>query len=594
MNLRAFNRVLRETLLLPIFLLLLLAGFIIWQIWYSAAQQRWVDHSDRVIEKTIRLEKLIIDQETGLRGFQLTGDDPMLAPYRAASGPISNDFAALHQLVSDNPAQLANLANVRDRYTLWVDFAQAVLDKHPGAVNDPRLNQRGKELMDNLRAAVEAMLQTEGELRRHRSRVALETEHRELIAVVISSLVVGTLLAAFTSSRLRLVSRTYDTTLEELSSQAEEISERRQWFETTLGSIGDAVIACDSEGKVEFMNAVAQQLTGWPIEDAKGRPLTEVFQIINEETRQSVENPVEKVRRENAVVGLANHTLLISRDGSEFVIDDSAAPIRNDDSQMHGVVLVFRDVTEARRSEAVLVATERLAVAGRLAASIAHEIHNPLDAIANLLFLLEREADRTKRAEYLEMAQQELNRTMQITRTLLSLYREPKAPIRVDLKELAEGVLLLLERRLLDQCIDVERQFIEPSVVEGYPAELRQVFTNVVINAMDAAGRGGRIRLRVFPVAAEELRSTGVVAEIWDSGPGIPDSTRAKLFQPFFTTKGENGTGLGLWVSNGIMQKHGGYIRISNSTDGDLRGACVSLYLPARTMASPPLAEHVA
>ena len=125
---------------------------------------------------------------------------------------------------------------------------------------------------------------------------------------------------------------------------------------------------------------------------------------------------------------------------------------------MRGIVLVFRDVTEARRNEAALIAAEKLAVAGRLAASIAHEIHNPLDSVANVHFLLENESDPVKRKEYLRMAQQELGRTMQISRTLLSLYREPKAPIPVDLKDLAEGVLLLLDRRVVQQNVTIERR----------------------------------------------------------------------------------------------------------------------------------------
>jgi PAS domain S-box-containing protein len=569
-----------------VLLLLVLAGFIIWQISQSSAELRWIDHSDEVMEQTLRLEKLVVDQETGLRGYQLTGDNSMLAPYRTAAAPIAKQFTILHDLVSDNPTQMSHLANVRDRYQIWLGFAQGVLSKDPAVVNDPRLNQHGKELMDGLRAEVHAMLQTEGHLRKERAQAALNIERRELAAVLVSSLVVGLLLAIFTRSQLRRVSNTYDAALEELTSQSEELYERRQWFQTTLESIGDAVIACDRDGNVEFMNAIAQELTGWTAQEALGRPLNEVFHIINEETRQVAENPVDQVRRLQAVVGLGNHTALISREGKEYIIDDSAAPIRAEHGEIHGIVLVFRDVTEARRSEAALIAAEKLAVAGRLAASIAHEIHNPLDSVANVHFLLEKETDPVKRKEYLRMAQQELGRTMQISRTLLSLYREPKAPIPVDLKELAEGVLLLLDRRIVQQHITIERQITEPCVVEGFPAELRQVFTNVFMNALEATGKGGRIRLRIAPVASAELRPSGMIVEVADDGPGISKQATENLFQPFFTTKGENGTGLGLWVSNGIVLKHGGSIRMTNNDDGDLSGACVRVYLPTRTMAN--------
>jgi signal transduction histidine kinase len=285
------------------------------------------------------------------------------------------------------------------------------------------------------------------------------------------------------------------------------------------------------------------------------------------------------------VIGLANHTALISRQGKEYVIDDSAAPIRDSDGEMAGIVLVFRDVTDQKRTQAALVANEKLAVAGRLAASIAHEIHNPLDSVANLLFLLSGENDPSKRAEFLQLAQQELGRTMQISRTMLSLYREPQAPIAVDLQELLDGVLLLLNRRLQQQAIALEREFTEPLIVEGFPAELRQVFTNLIVNALEAAGRGGRIRIRLEQSPAEELRGAGAIVEVADSGPGISEASAQNLFQPFFTTKGDQGTGLGLWVSMGIVQKHGGMIRIANGED-DLTGAHVRVYLPAQTFAN--------
>jgi len=585
-NLREFNRILRQTLFLPVLLLLVLAGFIIWQITRSSVELSALEHSNDVTEEVLRLEKLIIDQETGLRGYQLTGDSAMLEPYRAAASRIPMQFTVAHGLVSDNPGQMGRLANLQDRYQLWMGFAQGVLNKDPAVFDDPQMNQRGKHLMEDVRAAANAMLQSEARLRKQRSSAALGIERRELIAVLVSSLVVGLFLGIFTRNRLRRVSRTYDATLHEVELQAEEIYERRQWLQTTLESIGDAVIACDNEGRVVFTNSVAETLTGWTAQEALGRPLHEVFHIVNEETREEAENPVDKVRRLQTVVGLANHTALISRQGKEYVIDDSAAPIRGQGGEMTGIVLVFRDVTDARRTEAALIAGEKLAVAGRLAASIAHEIHNPLDSVANLHFLLADEGDPERRAEYLRMAQQELDRTMQISRTLLSLYREPKAPVPVDLRELAESVLLLLERRLVQQNIQVEREYNEPCVVEGFPAELRQVFTNILINALEAAGNNGRIRIRIDYVPAEEFRGAGVMVEVTDSGPGIPQQAEQNLFQPFFTTKGEDGTGLGLWVSKGIVQKHGGTIRIANSHDEELRGACVRVYLPARTLAS--------
>ncbi|MGC2618184.1 MAG: ATP-binding protein, partial [Acidobacteriaceae bacterium] len=454
----------------------------------------------------------------------------------------------------------------------------------------PQLNQHGKAMMDGLRATTRKLLQREAQRRQMQYDHARWLQRRELISLFVSILLVGVILGFFTMHHVRAVSASYLQQIGDITAQREALFESQQWFQTTLESIGDAVIACDNRGAVSFMNAVAQNLTGWKLDDARGHALEDVFNIVNEETRKQCESPVEKVRRLRTVIGLANHTVLIARDGREFVIDDSAAPIMSGDGEMIGVVLVFRDVTEEKRMQSALVSSEKLAVAGRLAASIAHEIHNPLDSVANLHFLLEQENDPEQRAEYLKLAQQELGRTMQISRTMLSLYREPKAPVAVDLRELIEGVLLLLDRRMKHQSIQLETHLPEPLIVEGFPAELRQVFTNLIGNAIDAAGRRGRIRIRMEQAAAEELHGAGAVVEIVDSGLGIPGEVVAKLFQPFFTTKGATGTGLGLWVSMGIVQKHGGAIRIGNSTELHLPGACIRVFLPARTLAqtTPP------
>jgi PAS domain S-box-containing protein len=580
-----FNRTLRQLVALPIVLLVLMAGFVVWQILAATQAQRALDHSDQVTAQLQELQSLFIDQETGLRGFQLTSDPSMLDPWKAAAGPIQVHFANLRSLVADDGDQLRSVGDLEVRYNQWLGFANAVLNQDSASLNAAGLNQRGKAMMDSLRAATATMLQHEQNLRALRSHHARWLERRELVSLLLSAIVVGLFLALFTRHHVHAISASYLRRIAEITQRSQELTESRQWFQTTLESIGDAVIACNNRGAVTFMNAVAERLTGWPLPDAKGKPLAKAFHIVNEQTREVCENPVEKVRRLKQVVGLANHTVLIARDGREYVIDDSAAPIMSGDSKMIGVVLVFRDVTEERRVQVALVASEKLAVAGRLAASIAHEIHNPLDSVANLHFLLEQETDPGQRAEYLRLAQQELGRTMQISRTMLSLYREPKAPIRIDLRELIEGVLLLLDRRLQHQGIQLATSINGELMVEGFPAELRQVFTNLIVNAIEAAGPKGRVQIRMERAESGELQGAGAIIEVADSGPGIAPEAAQKLFQPFFTTKGVDGTGLGLWVSMGIVQKHGGAINVVQSTDAELSGACVRVFLPARTLA---------
>ena len=580
-----FNRTLRQLVMLPIVLLVLLAGFLVWQIAATTSAQRALDHSDQVTAQLQELQNLFIDQETGLRGFQLTGDPVMLDPWKAAVGPIQAHFTALRGMLGGDPDQLKTLDDLEVRYNQWLGFANAVLHQDTAALNAAGINQRGKALMDALRSSAARMVLHEEDLRAVRSQHARWLLGRELISLMVSAGVVGIFLALFTRHHVHAISQSYQRRIDEITKSSGELFESQQWFKTTLESIGDAVIACDHRGAVSFMNAVAEKLTGWPPAEARGKPLAKVFHIINEQTRKPCENPVDKVRRLKKVVGLANHTLLIDRAGSEYVIDDSAAPIMSGTGKMIGVVLVFRDVTEERRVQTALVASEKLAVAGRLAASIAHEIHNPLDSVANLHFLLAQENDPAKREEYLRLAQQELGRTMQISRTMLSLYREPRAPIQIDLRELIEGVLLLLDRRLQHQGIRMETKIAGDLAVEGFPAELRQVFTNLIVNAIEASGAKGKVRITMEHAESAEMHGAGAAIEIADSGPGIDPEAAKRLFQPFFTTKGADGTGLGLWVSMGIVQKHGGSISIVERADPELPGACIRVFLPARTMA---------
>lgn len=586
MNLREFQRILREAFFVPVIALLVLAGMLLWQVTSAQKAQRWIDRSDQVSAQLAELEGLIVDQETGLRGYELTGEQSMLAPFQAATEPIDAHFASIRQLLGGNPQQVFNLVQIHDRYQIWLGYANQVLAIPNAAANGP-MNHQGKNLMDAVRSSVRVMDETEEHIRQARLKNAIVLERREIYVIVGGALLVGLILAVFSIARLRRVSRAYQASLDQSQLSADEIYESHERLQTTLHSIGDAVIVCGQDSTLEFMNPVAEELTGWKITEAAGKPLDQVFRIVNEVTGKEAENPVEKVRRLNKVIGLANHTLLLSRTGEQYAIDDSAAPIFDKNKKLAGIVLVFRDVTEKRRTDAALIASEKLAVAGRLAASIAHEIHNPLDSIANIHYLLAHETDPARRSDYLNMAQQELERTLQITRTLLNLYREPNAPVLVDLHELLSGVLLLLKRRLDNQGIEVRERFEGDFVIEGFPAELRQVFTNLILNAADAAGLEGKIGIRMSGVPAEEFRGAGVAIEVLDSGRGVSEEVAEKLFQPFFTTKGENGTGLGLWVSMGIVQKHGGSIRMDNSIDPGFRGACVRVYLPAHTLATP-------
>lgn len=367
------------------------------------------------------------------------------------------------------------------------------------------------------------------------------------------------------------------------NAQAEEAlrASEERWA-TTLRSIGDAVISTCARGKVIFMNAVAEKLTGWPLSEAQGRDLEEVFNIVNEMTREKPESPVAKVVRMGQVVGLANHTALISRDGTEVPIEDSGAPIRSQDGEITGVVLVFHDVVEKRKAEKAVRHSERLAVTGRLAATLAHEIHNPLDTVGNLLYLMDIAPDLQAARQHVALASQEVARVTQMTRHMLAFQRESSKPVPVNIAEIFDSVVALFIRKIEAAGIQIEKQVRFEQELLGLPSEIRQVFANLFGNAVEAVERNGKIRLHAFASRDWRTGQRGLRVVVADNGPGIPAEVRGKIFEPFFTTKGEAGTGLGLWITSGIIEKNDGTLRLRTVTRAGRTGTCFSVFFPLK------------
>jgi signal transduction histidine kinase len=276
-------------------------------------------------------------------------------------------------------------------------------------------------------------------------------------------------------------------------------------------------------------------------------------------------------------VGLSHHKVLVRPDRSEIYIHDSGAPIRNDRGELLGIVVVFRDITQQRLTMDALRSNEKLVVAGRLSAAIAHEIHNPLDVAMNLLYLIEQSAS-SEQTKLVDLAQQELSRVAQITKSMLGLYRESKQPVRVKLAETLESVVVLMESRIREKSIHLIKSQLGKGTVTGFPTEIHQIVSNLVGNAIDAVDRGGTVEISIADTWMKD-GSPGVQLCVRDNGKGISDQHMQQLFRPFFTTKGEHGTGLGLWISQGIIEKHGGYIEVESSTE-DPRGTSFQMSLP--------------
>jgi PAS domain S-box-containing protein len=581
-NLTQFNRILRQVFLLPVIALLITAGALYLQVRGANETVRLIQEADGAIAQAAQVAKLIVDQESGLRGYQATGDDRFLTDFHAAEGSIPAELDDLASIVQPDSIQQHNLEDLRNEYQNWHDaFALPIMAtmRAGGHANDITLNLYGKTLMDQVRQDIEAITKRAEE----RRSVRIGEWHRQVRnmvqGLVIIALGMGVLIGLFTRSRLNAVSSAYRNSLEVLGRRAEEIFQSEQRLRTTLASIGDGVITCDAEGRIQMMNPIASELTGWTQTEAVNLPLEDIFRIVNEKTGETVETPVAKVKRLHAVVGLAQDTALVRKDGTRIFIADSGAPIRDQTGEIVGIVLVFRDITLERRTQETLLASEKLAVAGRLAATIAHEIHNPLDAVSNLLYLMRTGASEEESRQFIDMAESELARVTQISRAMLGLYRESRAPVPVDIKGILEDILLLMDHRFQELNVTAEAELPSSVIVDAFPAELRQVFTNLITNAAEAASPGGKIRVGASPLAATPRMTSGAVVTIHDNGAGISDEVRAQLFQPFFTTKGERGTGLGLWVSRGIINKHGGSIEIASDTNAISHGTTVTVFL---------------
>jgi PAS domain S-box-containing protein len=564
-----------------------LAAILVWQISGANATVGLIEQADQRIALATLVEKLVVDEETGLRGYQTTADPRFLQPYHDAEVPMQQAIAQLQSMTRPGQQQLLNQF-IQQHQTWHQGFAEPLIATIAagGHATDVDLNLQGMARMNAMRDSLKAIVSAAEQSRKNRiAQWRLQTRHI-LFLLIGMALAIGLLIGLFTRVRLKSAYDSFQHQLDLQRQRTQELFESEQHLRTTLASIGDGVIVCDAEGRVQMMNLVAQDLTGWTESEAQNRPLEEVFHIVNEITRQPVENSVVRVQRLKRIVGVSQHTILLRKDGAEISVDDSGAPIRDAAGEITGIVMVFRDITLELKTRAALLANEKLAVAGRLAATIAHEIHNPLDSVANLLYLLQHEPKEEESKQFLQMAHNELARVTQISRAMLSLYRESNAPVSVNLKEMLDDLLLLMQRRFQILGVTVSTDLPPEIAVEGFPAELRQVFTNLIINAAEAAGQGGNVTVRVRPqpdgAASGQAAEAGATVEIMDNGPGISPENRSRIFQPFFTTKGQSGTGLGLWVSQGIIRKHAGTIDIDSRTEGPNHGATARVFLASK------------
>jgi PAS domain S-box-containing protein len=360
----------------------------------------------------------------------------------------------------------------------------------------------------------------------------------------------------------------------------------------TLRSIGDGVITTDVTGAIVLINKVAEELTGWRQSEAQGRPLTEVFHIVNEQTRIRCENPVDKVLATGGIVGLANHTALISRDGGERVIADSGAPIRDRESAIIGVVLVFRDITDKQKTETALQNAQKLESIGVLAGGIAHDFNNLLGGIFGYIDLAREyfeEGDTKKAGSSLSKALNVLDRAKALTGQLLTFSKggTPVKKTMVLAPLLKNTTTFALTGSNVDAVFKIAEE-LWPCDIDEH--QMSQVIDNIVINGRQAMPNGGSITVSALniPAGSSVPLPAGagipyVRITIADQGIGIAPEHLSRIFDPFFSTK-QQGSGLGLATAFSIVTKHEGIISVESALR---KGSTFSIYLPASPSIAP-------
>ena len=364
----------------------------------------------------------------------------------------------------------------------------------------------------------------------------------------------------------------------ELEKRVEERTDELRKSETQfrmraelLDLTSEAIIVRGFDGKIQFWNSGAERTYGWTREEALGQDLHTLLQTISPIPIEQID---QQLRERHTWHGRFTQT---TKNGNRIVTDCH----KNTNLDGDAILEVNRDMTIELRTQDALRETEKLAAMGRVAGIIAHEINNPLEAITNIFYLLRNHPSLSEDARaYADMAEQELQRVSHITRQTLSFYRESKQPIQVFLPQLLNDVLELQHRALSSSRISVRKEYATAASVTGFPVELRQVFLNLIGNAIQAMPEGGVLGVFVRDATDWTRNLRGIAISVLDTGNGIhPDATE-QLFQPFFSTKSTKGTGLGLWISNGIVQKYDGRITCRSVRRQDGCVTCFRVFLP--------------
>ena len=540
-----------------------------------------VAHTHEVLANLDQTLALLTEAESGQRGFILTGDEIYLANYNEDLRRLPSQLQKLKQLTSDNSAHQKELARLEEEIKARIQTLNEVLaiarTQGLNAASHTIDTNRGRELMAQARSTVNTMQSEEQRLLAIRARESQDSAVRTLLTFAAVNLITISLVAA-----LYILFRRY------LAFQQSATDELRRKESAVRVSHQRMELAQQASNFTVFQWDIPQNGISWfgDTRNIYGRTASELnsygnwLERLHPEDRHNVHDALQSLLRSGAP--FAQEFRVVWPNGEEHWIT-GLGRLFYENGGPHRLLGIHLDITERKNAERALQSSEKLAATGRLAASIAHEINNPLEAVNNLLYLLNsnQELDSSSR-RYTELAQEELARITHIVRQTLGFYREATRPVRLRISDVMKSVLELYHRRIEQKKITIKTDFGAETSILGFPGEMRQVFSNLIANALDALPVAGKIHLRVHQSRnVHGSHELGALCRVYDNGEGIRREHLDSIFEPFFTTKGEKGTGLGLWVTYGIVTKHGGWIRVRSSSRPGRSGTVFLIFLPA-------------
>jgi PAS domain S-box-containing protein len=352
------------------------------------------------------------------------------------------------------------------------------------------------------------------------------------------------------------------------------IDEDRFRLAAIVDSADDAIISKDLNGIIKTWNEGALRMFGYAGDEIIGQP---ILRLIPQHLHYEEDQILRKLRAGQRIEHY--ETIRQKKGGELFEVSVTISPIKDESGTVIGASKIARDISDRKRIESMLLQSEKIATTGRMAATIAHEINNPLESLINLIFLARQHSDPGGRASsFLATAEEELERVAHIARQTLGFYKDTGAPADIYLHDILENVLSVYNSRILAARVTIDARFNDMRKISVSKGEMLQVFSNIIANAIDAMQKGGVLSVSTRHVFSSSQESIRVL--IQDTGRGIDPKHLPQVFEPFFTTKGDLGTGIGLWVARRLVEQRGGRIAIASATAAGSSGTSVTIDLP--------------